>query len=40
LYREVKSRFEPINLPKTVINTDQPLQSCTELATSGLMGES
>src|SRR6202047_3077841 len=26
LYLEVKARFEPINYPKTTINTDQPLE--------------
>jgi predicted kinase len=28
LYQEVKSRFEPIDLPKTVISTDDPLDVC------------
>ncbi len=32
LYQEVKSRFEGIALPKTVINTDQPLALCIEQA--------
>ena len=36
LYLEVKSRFEPITLPKTVINTDQPLQDCLRVAMSSL----
>ncbi len=34
LYLEVKSRFESITLPKTVINTGQSLQVCIE---QGLM---
>lgn len=32
LYLEVKARFEEITLPKTVIDTDQPLESCIRLA--------
>lgn len=32
LYLEVKTRFEAITLPKTVIDTDQPLESCTQQA--------
>jgi len=32
LYLEVKSRFEAILLPKTVIDTGQPLQDCVEQA--------
>jgi predicted kinase len=34
LYLEVKSRFESITLPKTVVNTGQSLQACIE---EGLM---
>jgi adenylylsulfate kinase len=30
LYLEVKARFEPIMLPKVVIDTDQPLEVCVE----------
>jgi hypothetical protein len=30
LYWEVKSRFEPINLPKLDIDTSRPLQECVE----------
>ena len=30
LYLEVKSRFEPITMPKVIIDTDQPLQACIE----------
>jgi predicted kinase len=37
LFLEVKARFEQIVLPKTVINTDQPIQSCVELAKSALI---
>jgi predicted kinase len=32
LYLRVKDGFEEIFLPKTVINTDQPLETCIELA--------
>ncbi len=32
LYLEVKSRFEAITLPKTVIDTSQPLEACVEQA--------
>lgn len=32
LYLEVKARFEEIALPKTVINTDQPLEDCVRRA--------
>jgi predicted kinase len=30
LYLEVRSRFEAITLPKTVIDTGEPLQACVE----------
>lgn len=36
LYLEVKSRFEAITFPKTVIDTDQPLETCMELAVGAL----
>jgi predicted kinase len=36
LYLEVKSRFETIMLPKTVINTDQPLELCIDRAMAAL----
>jgi predicted kinase len=36
LYIEVKSRFEAITLPKTVIDTSQPLQDCIERALASL----
>lgn len=32
LYLEVRRRFEPITLPKTVINTDMPLEQCVAAA--------
>ncbi len=32
LYQEVKSRYEPITYPKTVVDTDQPLAQCIEQA--------
>jgi predicted kinase len=36
LYQDVRSRFEAIAFPKTVINTDQPLELCIEQALSVL----
>jgi predicted kinase len=36
LYLQVKARFEEIILPKTVIDTDQPLEKCTRAAKSAL----
>jgi predicted kinase len=36
LYLEVKSRFEAIALPKTVIDTGQPLHDCVEQALAAL----
>jgi adenylylsulfate kinase len=36
LYLEVKARFEPIEYPKTVIDTDQPLESCVRQAMASL----
>jgi adenylylsulfate kinase len=36
LYLQVKARFEEITLPKTVLDTDQPLQCCLELARTAL----
>jgi predicted kinase len=36
LYLEVKSRFEEITFPKTVIDTDQSLEVCIHLATAAL----
>jgi adenylylsulfate kinase len=40
LYLEVKARFEEITLPKTVIDTDRPLQGCVEAAKASLTAES
>jgi len=37
LFLEIKARFEQILLPKTVINTDQPIQNCVELAKCALI---
>ena len=37
LYLEVKSGFEEITLPKTVIDTDQPLETCFHLARAALL---
>ena len=36
LYSEVKARFEEIRHPKTVIETDQPLHTCIEVAMAAL----
>jgi predicted kinase len=36
LYSEVKARFEEIRQPKTVIDTDQPLHTCIEVAIAAL----
>jgi len=36
LYLEVKARFEEILHPKTVIDTDQPLHTCMEVAMAAL----
>lgn len=36
LYLEVKARFEPITLPKTVVDTDQPLDLCLQTAKAAL----
>lgn len=36
LYLEVKTRFEEITLPKTLIDTDQPLAKCVESASAAL----
>jgi predicted kinase len=36
LYLEVKARFETITLPKTVIDTDQPMESCVQQALAAL----
>ena len=36
LYLKVKSRFEEITFPKTVIDTDQSLDTCIQLATAAL----
>jgi adenylylsulfate kinase len=37
LYLQVKARFEPITLPKAVINTEQPLETCLEAAREALL---
>jgi predicted kinase len=36
LYLEVKSRFEAITLPKTVIDTGEPVETCVEQALAAL----
>jgi len=40
LYLEVKARFEEITLPKTVVNTDQPLAECLAQVRAALRAES
>jgi len=37
LYLHVKARFEQITLPKTTIDTDQPLEACVQTAKSALL---
>lgn len=37
LYLKVKSRFEEITFQKTVIDTDQSLEACIQLATAALV---
>jgi predicted kinase len=36
LYQEVKERFEPITLPKTLIDTDRPLEECVQTALAAI----
>jgi len=36
LYLEVRSRFEAITFPKTVVDTDHPLEACVEHALAAL----
>jgi hypothetical protein len=36
LYLEIKARFEAITLPKTVIDTSQPLPACIDQALAAL----
>ena len=36
LYQDVKARFEPINLQKTVIDTDRPPDECVEKAVAAI----
>lgn len=37
LYLEVRARFEAITLPKTVIDTSQPLEDCAQKALASLL---
>lgn len=37
LYLSVKARFEEITLPKTIVNTDQSLDSCVQIARAALL---
>lgn len=39
LYLEVKARFEEIALPKTVIDTDRPLEECVQMARAALTNQ-
>jgi predicted kinase len=36
LYLKVKAKFEEITLPKTVIDTDEPLETCVRIATAAV----
>ena len=36
LYLQVKARFEEITFPKTVVNTDQPVNVCMQIAKTAL----
>jgi predicted kinase len=36
LYLKVKAQFEEITLPKTIIDTDQPVEKCVEVAKPAL----
>jgi len=36
LYEWVKRQFEEIKLPKVIIDTDQPLEACIDLALNGI----
>jgi adenylylsulfate kinase len=38
LYQKVKARFETINFPKTILETDRPLQECIESASKAICG--
>jgi predicted kinase len=40
LYLEVKAGFEEITLPKTIVNTDQPLAECLAQVRTALTAES
>jgi predicted kinase len=37
LYLEVKAQFEEITLPKTMIDTDRPIETCIQSAKSALL---
>jgi hypothetical protein len=37
LYLQVKTQFEEITLPKTIIDTSQPLDVCVQKAMAALM---
>jgi adenylylsulfate kinase len=37
LYLQVKARFEEIVLPKTLVDTDQPLDTCVRIAKAALI---
>lgn len=40
LFLEVKARFEEITLPKTVLDTDQSLETCIRIAMAAICGQS
>jgi hypothetical protein len=35
----MKARFEPITYPKTIIDTDQPLEQCVQQALSAVTAD-
>ena len=37
LYLQVQARFEEIVLPKTIVDTDQPLEACVRIAKAALV---
>jgi adenylylsulfate kinase len=38
LHREIRARFQPINFPKTIVDTDRPIQQCIEAARNAICG--
>jgi hypothetical protein len=39
LYQRVKAGFEEITLPKTIINTDHPIEACVQEALKALANQ-